>query len=81
MAVIPRLDSIALRDLRRLLWQAGDREGADQVTQELLRRVSMGQILPEDIMCSEMNRHRPMSYGKERSWHRGRIATGRFEEA
>ena len=81
MAVISTLDPVALRNLRFLLLRAGDTAGAADVTRELLRRVAMGQILPSDIMCDTMNRHRikDMTWGKERRWQEGRISTGRMK--
>ena len=81
MSILTRLDIKALTNLRMLCWHAGDLEGAESVTREILRRISMGQILPESIMCSAMNRHRPMSEGKARNWHKGRVATGKMKKA
>ncbi len=81
MATIQELDSSSLVIARRLLWQAGDDKGAADITQELLKRVAMGHIIQEYTLCEIMNRHRPMSYGKERRWHEGRVAKGKMKKA
>jgi hypothetical protein len=77
MATMDQLSVSSLLDLRGVCWRTGDMECAELVLQELLRRIATGHIIDEDVMCWIMNRHRDMTTGKERSWHKGRKTYGR----